>query len=480
MTTDITTRPLTELSTHLTAGDFTSRELTDAYIQQIQAQDKTINAYVTTTFDLARQMADASDSRRASGSPLSPLDGIPISLKDVVCTTGVRTTACSKMLEDFVPPYDATVWQKLKAAGTVLLGKVNTDEFTMGASTQTSHFGVTRNPHDTDRVAGGSSGGSAASVAAHMCAGSVGTDTGGSIRQPAAFCGITGLKVSYGRVSRYGVMPMASSLDSVGPFAQTAADCGLLLMYMAGHDPHDSTTPDVPVTDYLESLRRPLTGLRVGIPTEYLIDGIDPEVLAVFQSAKAILTEAGAQIIDISLPHTQYAIPCYYVINPSEISANLSRFDSIRFGHKAPDTTDLIDLYKSSRAQGFGPEVKRRIMVGTYALSAGYYDAYYRQAQRVRTLIRQDFDQAYQKVDVILTPTTPRPAFKVGENSSDPVQMYLEDIFTASANLAGNCGVSSPLGQSQSGLPIGVQILGKAFDEGTVLRVAHHFDLSKQ
>lgn len=474
---NITELTLTELSQKFQDGELTSREITEAFIKNIETRDEEINAFVTTTFDLAREMANAADSRRENGKLLSPLDGMPMDLKDVISTQEVRTTACSKILENYKSPFDATVWQKLKDAGVVLLGKSNTDEFTMGASSESSAFGVTKNPHDTSRVAGGSSGGPAACIGANFSAGSIGTDTGGSIRQPASFCGATGLKVSYGRVSRWGTIPMASSLDSIGPLAKTAEDCAMILQIIAGQDPKDATTsPTIPV-DYKEYLKKKISGMKIGVPKEYFLDGIDDAVTQTLNSTKAILAELGAKIVDISLPHTKYAVPTYYIIAPSEISANMSRFDGIRFGEGFPGK-DLDEIYTETREQGLGDEVKRRILIGAYALSAGYYDAFYRKAQKVRTLIKADFDKAFESVDAIIAPVSPTPAFPIGQNSSDPLKMYLEDIFTIPANLAGICGVSTPIGKSKDGLPIGVQILGPAFKEERVLQIAHQMQKS--
>lgn len=467
-------KTLKELSAAFQAGELTSREITEAFIKQIEARDTEINAFVTTTFDLAREMADAADSRYQNGALLSPLDGMPVTLKDVVCTAGVRTTASSNILKDFVPPYNATVWQRLKDAGAVLMGKVNTDEFTMGVSTETSAFGVTKNPVDTSKVSGGSSGGSAAAVAANFCAASIGTDTGGSIRQPAHFCGCTGIKVSYGRVSRWGTMPMASSLDSVGCLAKTAEDCAMVLEVIAGQDEKDSTTPPVEVPKYTETLDQPLKGLKIGIPQEYFIDGIDEEIVSVVDSTKAILEGLGAKVVDVSLPHTKYGIAAYYIIAPSEISANLSRYDGIRYG-TAAEGKNLEEIYTQTREQGFGDEVKRRILIGTYALSAGYYDAYYRKAQKVRTLVKQDFDKAFEEVDALLAPIFPTTAFEVGR-APDPLRDYIEDVLTIPANLAGICGVSVPVGKSKAGLPIGVQFLCKAFAEERALNIAHQIE----
>lgn len=453
-------------------GEVTSREITEAFIAEIEARDAELNVFVTKTFNLAREMADASDSRQASDKLLSPLDGMPMTLKDVICTKDIRTTASSNMLKDFVPPYDATVWAKLKEAGVVLLGKVNTDEFTMGASTETSVFGVTKNPHDITRVSGGSSGGSAAAVAANFCTASIGTDTGGSIRQPAHFCGCTGLKVSYGRVSRFGTIPMASSLDTVGPIAKTPEDCAMILQVIAGKDPKDSTTPNKDVPDYKKELNNDLRGLKIGIPKEYFADGLDPELVAAVDSAKAILESQGASIEEVSLPNTKYAVPTYYIIAPSEISANMSRFDGIRFGSGA-QAENLESIYTETREHGFGDEVKRRIMLGAYALSAGYYDAYYRKAQKVRTLIIQDFEKAFEKVDVLLAPPFPGTAYKIGGGTKNPVEMYLEDALTLPSSLAGITGMSVPFATSKENLPIGVQLLTPAYTEEKLLNISH-------
>ena len=464
---------LTELSKKFHAGEITSREITENFIKNIEKNDGKINAFITTTFDLAREQADAADARQKNKTLRSPLDGMPISLKDVISTRGIRTTAASKILKNYSPPLDATVWQKLKSAGAVLLGKTNTDEFTMGGSTENSAFGITKNPHDLQKVPGGSSGGAAASIAADFCAGAIGTDTGGSIRQPANFCGCTGLKVSYGRVSRWGTIPMASSFDTIGPLARTASDCALLLQTIAGSDPRDSTTPRIEVPDYSREIEKNIDGLRIGIPTEYFLDGIDPEILEMIESAKEICRTLGAKIVEISLPHTKYAIPSYYLAITSEISANMSRFDGIRFGETAPDAKNLEEIYTQTRESNLGDEVKRRILLGTYALSAGYYDAFYRKSQKVRTLIRADFDDAFQKIDAILAPVSPTPAFDIGKNTADPLQMYLEDIFTVPASLAGICGISVPIGKTEKNLPLGVQFLCPAFEESRALRIAH-------
>jgi aspartyl-tRNA(Asn)/glutamyl-tRNA(Gln) amidotransferase subunit A len=406
---------------------------------------------------------------------LGLLDGVPLAIKDVICTKGVRTTCSSKILETFVPPYDATVMARLSAAGAVVLGKTNMDEFAMGSSTENSAFFPTRNPWDLDRVPGGSSGGSAAAVAADLAAGALGTDTGGSIRQPAAFCGIVGLKPTYGRVSRYGLVAFASSLDQIGPIAKDVTDAALLLQAIAGHDPLDSTSAEVLVPDYRAMLDQGVAGLRLGIPNEYFIEGMDPEVERAVREAIQTLKTLGARTEPISLPTTDYALAAYYLIAPAEASSNLARYDGVKYGYRAPGGKDLIEMYGRTRAVGFGTEVKRRIMLGTYALSAGYYEAYYGNAQRVRTLVRGDFQRAFERVDLIVCPTTPNLAFKLGEKG-DPLQMYLNDIFTIPVNLAGLPGLSLPCGFTLGGLPIGLQVIGKPFDEASLLRVAHAYE----
>ncbi len=476
---NLTKKTLTELSELFRSGEVSSREITDAFIAEIEEKDSKINAFVTTTFDVAREMADVSDARQKNNELLSPLDGMPIALKDVVCTIECRTTACSNILKNFQSPYDATVWKKLKSAGAVLLGKTNTDEFTMGASTQTSAFGITRNPHDLERVAGGSSGGSAAAIAANFCTGAIGTETNGSIRHPSHFCGVTGLKVSYGRVSRWGTMPMASSLDVVGPIAKTAEDCALMLQEIAGHDGKDSTTPDIEVPNYTAEIQHSIRDMKIGIPRNFFEKGIDENVAQVIAAAEAQLRDMGAKIIDIELPHAEYAVAAYYIIAPGEISSNQARYDGIRFGESSKAKDDLQKIYTETRSEGFGDEVKRRILIGTFVLSAGYSDQYYRQAQRVRTLIKQDFDNAWENVDAILSPVSPTPAFKIGENLDDPLKMYLEDMFLAPSCLAGQCGIGFPGGQTDSGLPIGVQIICPAMKEERALRIAHQMQKYK-
>ncbi len=476
---NITELTLAELSEKFQSGELTSREITEAFIKNIEEKDKEINAFVTTTFDLAREMADASDSRYQNKSLKSPLDGMPIALKDNICTNGILTTASSNILKNFVPPYDAVVWERLKNAGMVLLGKTNLDEFTMGGSTETSAFGYVRNPHDHSRVAGGSSGGSAAVIAAEMAPASIGTDTGGSIRQPASFCGITGIKVSYGRVPRTGCMAFASSLDSVGCFGTTAKDCAMILQVIAGHDDSDSTTPEIEVPDYSSKIQKNISGMKIGIPKEYFAsDGIEPEVLQTLNSTKEILKDLGVELIDISLPHTKYAVPIYYIVAPAEASANLARFDGIRFCNTPQDANNLQEIYEETRTQGFGDEVKRRIIIGTYVLSAGYSDAFYHKAQKVRTLVKNDFTQAFEQVDAILAPADPDVAFKAGDGYSDPLKMYLEDIFVAPASISGICGLSVPMGKNKENMPIGAQLLGPAFKEERILQIAHQIQKS--
>ena len=456
-------------------GSATPSAATEAYLDRIAAVDPKVRAYVTVTREGALAQAAEADARFRAGTPRGPLDGVPIALKDVLCTRGITTACGSRILEHFVPPYDATVYQRLRAAGAVLLGKLNMDEFAMGSSTENSAYFTTRNPWDLGRVPGGSSGGSAAAVSADMAAATLGTDTGGSIRQPAAFCGNVGLKPTYGRVSRYGLVAFASSLDQVGPFTKTVGDAAHVLRVIAGHDAQDSTSAEVPVPDYRGGLGGGVQGLRIGIPREYFIDGMDPEVERAVRAAVDVLRGLGAKTEEVSLPHTEYGLAAYYLIGPAEASSNLARYDGVKYGLRVPGARDFIEMESRTRAAGFGREVKRRIMLGTYALSAGYYDAYYGQALRVRTLVARDFAQAFKAVDAIVAPTTPSVAFKVGEKE-DPIQMYLNDVFTIPASLAGVPGVSLPGGFTLAGLPIGLQIIGKAYDEPTVLRVAHAYE----
>jgi aspartyl-tRNA(Asn)/glutamyl-tRNA(Gln) amidotransferase subunit A len=463
------------LAARFRAGEATPSDAARDYLARIEALDPSIRAFMTVTRDVALAQAAEADARFKAGAPRGPLDGVPIALKDLFCTRGIRTAVGSKILERFVPPYDATVYERLRAAGAVLLGKLNMDEFAMGSSTENSAYFTTRNPWDLDRVPGGSSGGSSAAVAADLAVASLGTDTGGSIRQPAAFCGVVGLKPTYGRVSRYGLVAFASSLDQAGPFTKTVADTARVLQVIAGADPMDSTAAAVPVPDYLAALGGGVKGLRIGIPREYFIDGMDPEVERAVRAAVEVLRGLGAQTEDVSLPHTEYGLAAYYLIGPAEASSNLARYDGVKYGLRVAGGRDLVEMSSRTRAAGFGREVKRRIMLGTYALSAGYHDAYYGQAQRVRTLVARDFRAAFERVDAIVAPTTPGVAFKVGEKE-DPLQMYLNDVFTVPVSLAGLPGISVPAGFTLQGLPIGVQVIGRAYDEPTVLRVAHAYE----
>jgi aspartyl-tRNA(Asn)/glutamyl-tRNA(Gln) amidotransferase subunit A len=464
---------LAQIARGLAAKEFSAVELSDALLARIAQLDPQLNSFITVTAEQARAQAAAADARRAAGES-GALLGAPIAHKDLFCTQGVLTTCASKILHNFRAPYDATVVDKLASAGAVSLGKLNMDEFAMGSANESSHFGAVKNPWDLTRVPGGSSGGSAAAVAAGLIPAATGTDTGGSIRQPAALTNLTGLKPTYGRVSRWGMIAYASSLDQGGPLARTAEDCALLLGAMAGFDAKDSTSVDQPVDDYLAALNQPLAGLRIGLPREYFGAGLDARIAAQVLAVVEELKKLGATVKDISLPNMQHAIPAYYVIAPAEASSNLSRFDGVRFGYRCENPVNLEDLYKRSRGEGFGAEVKRRIMVGTYALSAGYYDAYYLKAQKIRRLIKNDFVQAFAEVDVILGPTTPNPAWKLGEKSADPVSAYLEDIYTITANLAGIPGLSMPAG-FVDGLPVGVQLLAPYFQEARLLNVAHQY-----
>lgn len=466
---------LAEVARGLADKQFSAQELATALLARIQQLDPQLNSFITVTEESALAQAKAADERRAKGET-GALLGAPIAHKDLFCTQGVRTSCGSKILDAFVSPYDATVVERLADAGTVSLGKLNMDEFAMGSANESSHYGPVKNPWDTSRVPGGSSGGSAAAVAARLIPAATGTDTGGSIRQPAALTNLTGIKPTYGRVSRWGMIAYASSLDQGGPLARTAEDCALMLGAMAGFDPKDSTCVDQPVDDYLAALAKPLTGLRIGLPKEYFGAGLDSRIADAVMSVVEQLKQLGAVVKEISLPNMQHAIPAYYVIAPAEASSNLSRFDGVRYGYRCENPKDLQDLYKRSRAEGFGAEVKNRIMVGTYALSAGYYDAYYLKAQKIRRLIKNDFTSAFAEVDVILGPTTPNPAWKLGEKNNDPVAQYLEDIYTITANLAGIPGLSMPAG-FVDGLPVGVQLLAPYFQEGRLLNVAHQYQL---
>jgi len=466
-------KTLKALGEGLDQGEFSSEELTRHFLDRIERLNPQYNAFITVTAEQALAQARAADAARRDGKA-GPLTGIPIAQKDIFCTTGVRTSCASKMLDNFIAPYDATVVSRLNEAGMVMLGKTNMDEFAMGSSNETSWYGPVKNPWDTTCVPGGSSGGSAAAVAGRLAPAATGTDTGGSIRQPAALCGLTGLKPTYGRISRWGMIAFASSLDQAGPMTQTAYDAALLLAAMAGFDPKDSTSMDEPVPDYLADLDKPLTGLRIGIPGEYFSAGLNAATGAAVHAALAQLEAMGATLVDISLPHTELAVPAYYVIAPAECSANLARFDGVRYGYRCDKPQDLNDLYTRTRSEGFGAEVKRRILVGTYALSAGFYDAYYRKAQQVRRLIRNDFTEAFQSVDVIAGPASPSPAFRLGEKTADPIVMYLEDAYTIPTNLAGLPALSVPAGLVD-GKPVGLQLIGPHFSESRLLNVAHQF-----
>lgn len=481
-----------ELREKIKKKEISSEEVVKAFYKRIEEVEENIHSFITLTKEEAIKQAKIVDTKIRKNEPVGELAGIPVAIKDNFCIQGTKTTCGSKILENYISPYDATVIKKLKNMDAIFIGKTNMDEFAMGSSTETSYFGVTRNPWNLECIPGGSSGGSATAVAAKEAPLALGSDTGGSIRQPASCCGIVGLKPTYGRVSRYGLVAFASSLDQIGPLARNVYDCALLLKIISGYDSQDTTSVDLPVPDFSQGLqgKEKIKGLRVGLPKEYFIAGIDPEVEKAVKNAGKILENLGLKIYEISLPHTEYAVATYYIIAPSEASANLARYDGVRYGYQArgsPSTKfgagqarheglDLVRTYEKTRGEGFGAEVKRRIMLGTYALSAGYYDAYYLKALKVRTLIKQDFDEAFKKVDVILTPTAPTPAFKLGEKIDDPLKMYLSDIFTISANLAGIPGINIPCGYSKDNLPIGLQILGKPFDEETILKVAYIYE----
>ncbi|MDZ4164297.1 MAG: Asp-tRNA(Asn)/Glu-tRNA(Gln) amidotransferase subunit GatA, partial [Smithellaceae bacterium] len=460
-----------ELQEKIRSGEATPTRILASVFNRIDEVEKDIHAYITTFREEAFELAARQDEQARQGD-IDALTGIPIALKDILCTRGRKTTCGSRILHNFIPPYDATVVEKLRNAGAIFIGKTNMDEFAMGSSTETSAYGLTRNPWDLSRIPGGSSGGSAAAVAADECVASIGTDTGGSIRQPASLTGVVGMKPTYGRVSRYGMIAFASSLDQIGPFSKDVEDCAIMMNIIAGHDPRDSTSSPRETPDYCSYLGKDIAGWTIGIPKEYFIDGIDPEVREAIDRVVTILEGQGARCIEVTLPHTQYCVAVYYVIAPAEASSNLARYDGVRYGYRATGSRDLLSMYKMSRSEGFGPEVKRRIMIGTYALSSGYYDAYYKKASQVRGLIRDDFTDAFKKCDVLLTPTTATPAFAIGEKTGDPLQMYLSDIFTISANLAGIPGISVPCGFTKGGLPLGVQFLAPAFEEGRLLQLA--------
>ncbi len=462
--------------TLLTRKEISSRELTKAVLDRISLVDEKVGAYITVTGNEALKQADLADKKIAQGN-ISFLTGIPLSIKDIICTQGITTTCGSKILENFIPPYDATVIGKLRKEGSVVVGKTNLDEFGMGSSTENSGLKITKNPWDLTRIPGGSSGGAAASVAAQLCLGAIGSDTGGSIRQPASHCGVVGLKPTYGRVSRFGLIAFASSLDQVGPLAKDVTDCAILMNTIAGYDKRDSTSVPKDVPDYLSALKEGLNGITIGIPKEYSsTKGVDPDVSSGIENAVKVIEGLGAKCIEVSLPHIGFSVAAYYLIAPSEASSNLARYDGVKYGYRDKGKDNLLDMYKSTRSKGFGPEVQRRIIIGTYALSAGYYDAYFKKASQVRTLILEDFNQVFEQCHAILSPCTPTPAFKIGENIDDPLTMYLSDMFTLSANLAGVPGISVPCGLSKDGLPIGLQLMGKHFDEETLLKVAYNFE----
>ncbi len=456
-------------------GEISPVELTQGFLDRISQFDDTLHCYLTVEAQQALAQAQEAARRLASGRA-TPLTGIPLAIKDLIVTQGLRTTCASRSLENYVPPYDATVMHRLREAGAVILGKVNMDEFAMGSSTENSAFGATRNPWRLDCIPGGSSGGSAAAVAADLCLASLGSDTGGSIRQPASHCGVVGLKPTYGRVSRFGLVAFASSLDQIGPITKDVADCALLLQFLAGYDPKDSTSAPVPTPDYSQALNQDIKGLKIGVPQEYFIAGMEEEVEQAVRAALETFKGLGAELVEVSLPHTQYAVAVYYLIATAEASSNLARYDGVKYGFRAAEANDLMDMYCATRAQGLGAEVRRRIMLGTYALSAGYYDAYYKKASQVRTLIRRDFDEVFQTCQIVATPVAPTTAFRLGEKMDDPLTMYLSDIFTISANLAGIPGISVPCGLNSGGLPIGLQLLARHFDESTLLKAAHAFE----
>ncbi len=469
---------LTIQSAHtlLKQKEISSQELTRAVLDRIHAVEKDVNAYITVADDLAMAQAELADKTISEGN-ISQLTGIPLAIKDLMCTKGLRTTCASKILENFVPPYNATVVEKLRNKGAVIVGKTNMDEFAMGSSNEHSGMKMTHNPWDLTRIPGGSSGGSAAAVAADMCIGSLGSDTGGSVRQPASHCSVVGMKPTYGRVSRFGLVAFASSLDQIGPLTKDVTDCAILMNAISGYDSRDSTSVPEDVPDYTASLTDGLEGVTIGIPKEYYaVGGLDPDVSGSVKNAIGKIEDMGAKCVDISLPHTEYAVAAYYVIAPSEASSNLARYDGVRYGFRDKDRSDLMEMYRNTRSEGFGPEVQRRIIIGTYCLSAGYYDAYYGKASQVRTLIMEDFKKAFENCDAILSPVTPSPAFPVGENIDDPLTMYLSDIFTLSANLAGIPGISVPCGFSSKGLPIGLQIMGRHFNEEMLLKIAYNFE----
>ncbi len=466
-----------ELHEMIKMGGITSSAIVESACERIGAVEDKVNSYITILCDSALKEAEEADKKIKKGN-INILTGIPVALKDIMCTKGVRTTCGSKILHNYIPPYDSTVVKKLRAAGAIFIGKTNMDEFAMGSSTETSYFGITRNPWNLERTPGGSSGGSATAVATDECIASLGSDTGGSIRQPAAMCGVVGFKPTYGRVSRFGLVAFASSLDQIGPFTKDVEDCAIMMNVIAGYDPMDSTSVPMEVPDYREYIAKGIGGWTIGVPKEYFIEGIDPEISDAVKGAMGVMEKLGAQCIEVSLPHSEYCVAVYYVVAPAEASSNLARYDGVRYGLRSEfkEGDGLLEMYKKTRTEGFGAEVKRRIMIGTYALSSGYYDAYYKKASQVRTLIKRDFEEAFKKCDVILTPTVPAPAFKIGEKIDDPLQMYLCDIFTLSANLAGIPGISVPCGYTKSGLPIGLQLLAGHFEEGKLIQAASAYE----
>ena len=471
-----------ELRQSILGGELSAEEATRAFLERVEAVEERLKAFISIDSEGALARARELDSALARGEEPGPLHGVPVAVKDNICTRGFPTTCASRILANYRPPYDATVVERLRAAGAVIVGKTNLDEFAMGSSTENSAFALTRNPWDTERVPGGSSGGSAVAVAAGEAPVAIGSDTGGSIRQPAAFCGVVGLKPTYGRVSRYGLVAYASSLDQIGPLATDVADAALVLSVIAGHDPRDSTAAPEPVPDYLAQLETDVAGRRVGVPREFFIEGLDPEVEAAVRAACQALADQGAEVVEVSLPHSRidledgrlssYAVAAYYIIATAEASSNLARYDGVHYGHRTPEKVDMVEMYSRTREEGFGAEVKRRVILGTYALSAGYYDAYYLKAARVRTLIQRDFQEAFEKADAIAAPVAPTPAFRIGEKTADPLQMYMADVFTISANLAGIPGISIPCGFTTGGLPIGVQLMSRPFDELGLLQLA--------
>ena len=473
---DLALLPAHKLHEMLTTGETTSVEITEQIFRNIDRRDPLINAYLLLMREQAMRKAEEVDGKIKAGKRIHTLAGVPVALKDLLCMAGTETTCASKILKGFIAPYNATVVEKLLAVDAVIVGKTNLDEFAMGSSTENSAFGPTRNPWDPDRAPGGSSGGSAAAVSAGEAIAALGSDTGGSIRQPAAFCGIVGLKPTYGRVSRYGLVAFASSLDQIGPMTRDVKDAAVMMNVIGGHDPRDSTSAEVECPDFTANLTGDIKGLKIGIPREYFQEGIDPEIVESVKAAIEVLEQLGAESLEISLPHFGYALASYYIVAPAEASSNLARFDGVKYGFRSPDHEALLDMYYSTKSEGFGPEVKRRIMLGTFALSSGYYDAYYLKAQKVRTLIKEDFDKAFEKCDIVVAPTTPTPAFKLGEKIDDPLQMYMSDICTLSVNLTGLPGIVVPCGFSSEGLPIGMQIMGKPFDEQTLFRAAYAFE----